>query len=202
MARRSDHSREELKEMVIDIAEQMIDAYGIAGLSTRKIATEMGYTVGTIYLIFKNLDELITEVNLRTLRQLEREISEMVQGESDPQSSISIIARTYLNYARTRTRRWRVVFDHQLGGDEVFPNHYHQQVAHLFALIEAPLREMHQGASDTEIVKEARALWASVHGLAMLTVGEKLNPNDAEAEEVLDLILNRIVGSDANGGRV
>ena len=201
MARRSDHTREELREMVIDIAELIVANDGLGGLSARKVATEMGYTVGTLYLIFKNIDGLITEVNLKTLKRLEHEISLALKDVPSPEEAISVIARTYLHYATTRTKRWRAIFDHQLPDDEVFPDHYHQQVAQLFSLIESPLREIRQGESESAIIKEARAIWASVHGLAMLSVGEKLNPADAEPGEILDLILNRIAGFDPKGGR-
>ena len=70
MARRSDHSREEIKEMALVAAEKMILANGKDGLSARKVAQEIGYTVGTLYLVFKNLDELILHVNGRTLDRL------------------------------------------------------------------------------------------------------------------------------------
>ncbi|PIQ34657.1 MAG: hypothetical protein COS35_11615 [Zetaproteobacteria bacterium CG02_land_8_20_14_3_00_50_9] len=201
MARRSDHTREELTAIVIDIAELIVASDGLAGLSARKVATEAGYTVGTLYLIFKNIDGLITEVNLKTLKQLEGEISQALQGISKPEKAIAMIARTYLNYATTRSKRWRAVFDHQLPADDVFPEHYHQQVAQLFSLIESPLKLLRPDESQAAIIREARAIWASVHGLAMLSVGEKLNPADAEPIEILDLILNRIIGFDPQGGR-
>lgn len=202
MARRSDHTREELKEMAIGIAEKMVVNEGMSGVSARKIANEMGYTVGTIYLIFKNLDEIITEVNLRTLKQLESEIEKKISRQSSPQEKIATIAKCYLEYAQSNSKRWRTVFDHQLAGDEKFPDHYHRQVAGLFSIIEKPLREIHNGKANGEIIREARALWASLHGLAMLTLGEKLNPADAAPEDILDLILRRIIGFDSKGGNV
>jgi len=200
MARRSDHTREEQREMVINIAERMIAEEGISGLSARKIANEMGYTVGTIYLIFKNIDEVITEVNLRTLRQLEAEITTRTKKAGSSEEEIAIVARSYLAYAQRCSKRWRAVFDHQLPDGERFPDYYHQQVAALFSLLESPLRAI-RGDDHSRVIRESRALWAAVHGLAMLTLGEKLNPADAAPEEILDLILAPIVGADTNGGK-
>ena len=59
MARRSDHSREELREMALAATEEIIDQQGLAGLTARKVAAGIGYTVGTLYLVFRNLDDLI-----------------------------------------------------------------------------------------------------------------------------------------------
>ena len=53
MARRSDHSREELREMAITAAEQIVVEQGYEGLSARKVAAAIGYTVGTLYLVFR-----------------------------------------------------------------------------------------------------------------------------------------------------
>ncbi len=195
MARRSDHTREELKEMAINAAEQLIAREGLAGMSARKVATEMGYTAGTLYLIFQNLDALIVEVNTRALRQLELGIEQAIAGETQPVSTIVTIARTYLEYAQRQTYRWLTVFEHRLPEGEKFPESYQSQVARLFVLVEEPLRNIRgAGASEVEIAKEARALWAGVHGLATLTVGGKLDPSVVGPDEVLEIIVSRMVG--------
>lgn len=194
MARRSDHSKEELRNMAIAAAEQLVIAKGIGGISARKVAGEMGYTAGTLYLLFRNLDDLITEVNLRTLQQLETEIEQAVEGERDSVAAIYAIARGYLRYAQMHTNRWLAVFEHRLGG-ETFPAHYHMQVDRLFALVEAPLRSIRGSAvPQSEIAKEARALWAGVHGLAALTERDKLNAAGIDPDDIVKLLIGRILG--------
>ncbi len=75
MARRSDHSREEIKELALNATEEIVAEAGFQALSARKVASAIGYTVGTIYLVFKNLDDLIMQVNARTLETLFKEVS-------------------------------------------------------------------------------------------------------------------------------
>lgn len=200
MARRSDHSREELKEMAVAAAERMIAADGVAGVSARKVATEIGYTPGTLYLIFRNLDELIIEVNGRTLAQLESKIKAVLTGSAQPVATIHSIAAIYLDYARQNRERWRAIFEHKVAEGEV-PEFYQSQVDRLFALVEAPLRQIRGGTmADVEIAKEARALWAGVHGLTTLTVSEKLNTAGVNTDEILDLLVDRILGVETNSG--
>jgi hypothetical protein len=45
MARRSDHSREELKELALKSTEELLNEKSASELSTRQIATKMGRTV-------------------------------------------------------------------------------------------------------------------------------------------------------------
>ena len=48
MGRRNDHTREQLREMVLSAAELLIVREGMAGFSMRKVARAIGYTVGQL----------------------------------------------------------------------------------------------------------------------------------------------------------
>ena len=75
MARRSEHSREQLTEMILNAAQQIVINDGFAGLSARKIATDIGYTVGTLYIVFDNLDDIILHINARTLDEMRQRLT-------------------------------------------------------------------------------------------------------------------------------
>ena len=67
MGRRNEHTRDELREIGLRAAEELVAAHGLAGLSARKVAARIGYTVGSLYMVFRNLDDLIAQMNERTL---------------------------------------------------------------------------------------------------------------------------------------
>lgn len=71
MGRRNEHTREELREIALQAAEQLVAEHGLAGLSTRKVVGRIGYTVGSLYMVFRNLDDLIAQMNERTLETLQ-----------------------------------------------------------------------------------------------------------------------------------
>ena len=52
MARRSEHTQEQIKEMVLIAAEGIVTEEGEEALTVRKIAQHIGYTVGSIYMVF------------------------------------------------------------------------------------------------------------------------------------------------------
>ena len=70
MGRRSDHSRDELYTMALAAARKIAEKEGLRGLTARRIAREIGYTVGTLYNLFDNLDGLIVHLNGTTLDTL------------------------------------------------------------------------------------------------------------------------------------
>ncbi len=58
MARRSDHSKEEIKALAIKHAYELVEEKGEAGFKARDIAKRMGYTVGTLYYVFEDMENL------------------------------------------------------------------------------------------------------------------------------------------------
>ena len=67
MGRRSDHSREELHELIVGEGHRHISEAGFARFSAREVAKQAGYSIGTIYNVFGSYDQLMLAINGRTL---------------------------------------------------------------------------------------------------------------------------------------
>jgi AcrR family transcriptional regulator len=70
MGRRNDHTRKDIKEMAVKAGLDIIEENGFSGLSTRKVASKIGYSVGTLYNVFENFDDLVFHINALTLKDL------------------------------------------------------------------------------------------------------------------------------------
>ena len=70
MARRSDHTRDELKKLILEKSSELIRIGGVEAISSRKIAKSIGYTVGTIFQVFGTMDRLVATINMQTLEAL------------------------------------------------------------------------------------------------------------------------------------
>jgi AcrR family transcriptional regulator len=114
MARRGDHSREEIRDMALDAAEAIVIAEGYSGLSARKVASAIGYTVGTLYLVFKNLNDLVLRVNGRTLDQLYERLEQCLPEGSreNPEQALTTLAHAYIGYAQAESPRWNMLFEY------------------------------------------------------------------------------------------
>src|SRR5258708_22005937 len=66
MGRRSDHSREQLEELILAEGHQLMAETGYARFSAREVAKRIGYSIGTIYNVFDSLDALLLAINSRT----------------------------------------------------------------------------------------------------------------------------------------
>jgi len=185
MARRGEHSREEIRDMAMEAAEQIIVEQGHDGLTARKVASEIGYTVGTLYLNFENLDDLIMHVNARTLDRLYQVMTnDEIQNLSDKERLIRL-GQTYIRFAYDDPHRWALIFEHRLPEGKPTPEWYSENIMRIFAVVEETLKPLAPNQIESEISLAARALWAGVHGICILGVTQKLG--DVSEDLVQDL---------------
>lgn len=181
MARRSEHSQEQIKEMVLTAAETIVIEEGFGALTVRKIAMEIGYTVGSIYMVFANMNDLLTHVKGRTLDELAKQLLHCVPTSSVEQN-IQILAETYLNFAAQHFNRWRMIFDIQ--SEEPQPDWYQQKVEQMFAIVEVLFIQLSPDASLEQSRLAARTLWSGVHGICILSLTAKPQFSDIEASKL------------------
>jgi AcrR family transcriptional regulator len=171
--------RDQLRERLLDAAEEAISKHGLAGLKARHLAARAGCALGAIYTAFKDLDELILCVGARTLAQLEVALTAPKGADAD----LLRLARAYLAYARREEPRWRALFEHRLPLGAPLPSWFAQRRDNLFSLLEAPLADLAPHLPKKELRSHARTLFSAVHGVVLLGLEEKLAPTSAQALE-------------------
>lgn len=196
MARRSKHSREEIKEMALRAAEEIVDREGYSGLSTRKVAKAIGYAVGTLYLVFKNLDDLILHINGRTLDLLFEDLERAVAPCPDAQPGMLALGHAYIDFASAHTLRWSLLYEHKLQEGQEVPRWFQDKITRIFHLLEQTLTPLAGRHWQDEIELAARALWSGVHGICVLSFTNALDLAGARSMHALSdsLIRNYLTG--------
>ncbi len=86
MGRRNEHSRDELRALALRAAGEIVaegdGKGGVGALSMREVARRIGYTVGALYIVFENLDDLIVQLNEQTVIEL-RAALERIRGRAN-----------------------------------------------------------------------------------------------------------------------
>ena len=198
MARRSDHSREELKELALKSAEELLKEKSASELSTRQIATKMGYTVGTLYQIFKNLPDLLLHVNARSLAILYQDCQKLELSAQDAEANILAYANVYLQFTRTHPGLWELIFDSSVLSDNLLsdnelPDWYLSQVDALFFLIEIQLKDIKPDSSEFDITKSSRVLWSGVHGICTLSINNLFSHSACSSEELIQSLIKHFI---------
>lgn len=173
MARRSDHNRQELKTLALNAGLASIVDKGLNKLSARKIAKDIGYTVGTLYNLFKDLDDLIIQINLQTLQDLTKAIIPKPSLQTDPEQELIDIGYHYIDFAQHNFNRWNALFLHQIPNDRSLPDENFGYIVQLHNYLVATILKIAPFTQqDAEL--NARILWSSIHGICMLGVTQKL----------------------------
>jgi AcrR family transcriptional regulator len=203
MARRSSHTPQQLRALILDAAQEIIEAQGLAGLSAREIARRIGYSPGTIYNIFANLDDVVLNVEARVLDALDKRLSEVMQG-NDGGDPLIRVAHAYLAFTQDKPRLWNLLFEHHMPAGTELPAWYQQKLEGLTAQVERALAPHFAPGSEAELRRASRALWAGVHGITSLSTADKLSVITTEtAGRLIDDLVGTYLaglGRQADGG--
>ena len=195
MGRRSTHTPEQLRQLILDAAQSIIESNGLAGLSAREIARRIGYSPGTIYNMFENLDDVVLHVEARVLDALDQRIHDAMSGDHT-EDKVVRLAETYLAFTSERPKLWNLLFEHYMPGGADTPPWYQQKLEMLMSRVESAMAPLF--APDDHIARQraARVLWAGVHGITSLSTANKLSNVTTEAAAILvrDLIKNYLAG--------
>ncbi len=192
MARRSDHSREELHDMALAAARNIAEKEGLRGLTARRIAKEIGYAPGTLYNLFENLDSLIVHLNGTTLDALYESCAK-ARLDDDPEAAVRALAERYIRFTRDHRKLWDILFEHRLHGEEL-PEWHHEKIKRLLGLVEQALAPLFAPGQEAERHHSARVLWSSLHGMCSLESGEKLVKTESVEAMNDSLVSNYLAG--------
>jgi AcrR family transcriptional regulator len=173
MGRRNEHSRDELQSLAIRAARDIVRAEGPAALSTRRLAAATGYSAANLYLLFRNLDELILRLNADTLDGLHARLQEVVAASAGSPRVLPRLAEAYLQFAFDHWPLWSLVFERPRPVNP--PDWYGERIDRTFRFIESQLLAAAPERDADEIRLAAAGLWSGVHGLCGLSLGGRLD---------------------------
>ena len=193
MARRSDHTREELYRLALDAAWEIAEEEGLRGLTARRIAGKIGYSPGTLYNLFGNLDELIVRLNGRTLDAL-YEACAGARLEGEPEAALRALAGEYVRFTGEHPRLWSLLFEHHLPEGRQLPDWHHEKIMRLLGLAELALAPLFPPSRQDERRHSARVLWSSLHGMWSLESSGKLVATESVTSLMDSLITYYVAG--------
>jgi AcrR family transcriptional regulator len=107
--RREQH-KERLRRLILDTAERLfVDAGNYDAVSMRKIAKEINYSATTIYLYFRDKDELFQTLLRETFRQLSRAVT-LAVTDRDPMVGLYQAMRACIHFGLEHPQHYRLLF--------------------------------------------------------------------------------------------
>ena len=176
MGRRSAHTPEQLRELIITSARDIISTNGLAGVSAREIARKIGYSPGTLYNLFESLDDLLLHVEARLLDALDQKLAD-VAPESSPDEHLKQVVGAYTDFCRQHPNLCNMITQHALPRGTPAPSWYLDKLERILGRIEfalGPLITKDEGKA-TAVKLSSRVIWASLQGILTVSTTEKLS---------------------------
>jgi AcrR family transcriptional regulator len=194
MGRRSIHSPEQLRELIVQAATEIIQQDGLEGLSAREIATRINYSPGTLYNVFENLDDLLLTIEARLLDELGERLAS-VDTTGSPADRVVRLAAAYVAFAQENPKLWSMIVEHRLPAGHTVPPWYEAKLSSLLAPLQQALAPIVKPAANGS-PDAARTLWAGIHGVTALTTASKLSALTGHASAALvdDLVSTYLIG--------
>lgn len=186
---RRDREKQQMKELILQTAADIILAEGFEKLSIRKIANQIEYSPAIIYHYFQNKDEIIGQVLRRGHSDFTSALSQGPEGSAAPEARLKTLVRRYIETALADSDRYLKV---QLNGSpevlEVTAYMYEHAAGEkpaLHILFEAVKRIAGGDIPDREIEMVSQIIAASSLGLVTRLSLEK-NIGETRRNQLID----------------
>jgi AcrR family transcriptional regulator len=196
MGRRSDHTREDLEELILSAGSVLMAEVGMARFSAREVAKRIGYSIGTIHNVFGTYDRLVTAINTRTFLLWAAHLEARLAAAGEDR--IAALVAGYFEFARDNVHLWNAIYDHHLPDGMVLPQQDQDTRAVLTEIVIGEVARALGRAPDEAIATLTRSLIATVHGHCSFAIGGawalmgESAPEDAALARVREALASKL----------
>jgi AcrR family transcriptional regulator len=191
IAERKARQKEGLRQEILDAARDLVLKEGYESVSMRKIAEKIEYSPTTIYLYFKDKNELVESLCEETFALLLATLERIGAQHTDPIEQMRACCRAYVNFGLQHPDYYRVTFliSHEVAVpySMVMESMAAKAFMYLRTGVEACIAKGKFRKVDVEITSQA--LWAALHGITALLIVKKGFPW-ADKNQVIDAVID------------
>ena len=190
---RQQSDKENLRQEIMDAAREMFVAEGYSSVSMRKIANKIGYSPTTIYLYFKDKNDLLHQICEQTFARLAQNIQAIHRLSDSPLEKLRSGLREYIHFGLKHPSQYEIVFITPLSisvekeFDETNGRIAFDTMRTVVAeCISANLLKH----NDIELISQT--LWAGIHGVTSLLIQHGGFPF-VEREKLIDSVIDTLI---------
>jgi AcrR family transcriptional regulator len=185
--------KDELRRIILDAARDIFVREGYENFSMRKLAQKIEYSPGSVYLHFKNKEELFGCLVEESFSRLLTTLLELQNGEPhrDPAEGLKRGLRIYVEFGLRNPNDYRFAFM-LTPPMEKRPYKIHRAFEMLRYMVKRCIDEKRFREVDAETA--AQALWAAAHGITSLLIQRPAFPWVAKKKVIAQVIDSAVDG--------
>lgn len=171
---RRQREKENLRQLILDTAREMFAEEGYHSVSMRKIADKIEYSPTTIYLYFKDKNDLLQQICNETFAKLGGKLASMGKKHDKNIDGLREGLRTYIEFGLKHPKHYEVTFmlplTENLGED--FEGSLGKRA---FEFLRSGVKDCIESgeiaSGDVDLISQT--LWAGIHGVTSLLIGHE-----------------------------
>lgn len=183
-----------LKERLIQVADEILEAKGLEALTLRAAARAAGVSHMAPYRHFEDKDALLAAVSAKGFAALAEAMGQAFANTPDPARKGAAIGVAYVTFALKHPARYRLMFGPAIPDKRRFPELVaagDRSFGHCRAMVERRASDAER--ADTDLMeRRAIIVWSMVHGLASLLIDRTVTlpgPDEMAIEEKIAAVL-------------
>ncbi|MEN0049198.1 MAG: TetR/AcrR family transcriptional regulator [Bacteroidota bacterium] len=191
---RREREKEELRQLILKEATQMFLKEGYEKTSMRKIAKKIEYSVGTIYLYYKNKDELLYAVQGVAFDHFLNYMKPLMDIEH-PVERLKKMGEIYLFFSLQNPDYYDLMFVIESPMNAVKEHESWNKGEQLFAVLRTTIQEcIDQGyTKETNVDALSFMIWSAMHGMVTLDNKCRIQVMDLENKDLLMKEINQMM---------
>ncbi|MFN3528522.1 MAG: TetR/AcrR family transcriptional regulator [Bacteroidia bacterium] len=180
--------KEALKERILSVAQKLFVELGVERTTIRNIAQEVACSVGTVYVYFRDKNEILHELHRRGFAILGANMAAL-QHVGDPFERLKALGRVYLAFALENQLMYDLMFNMKAPMDvlRLSQEEKWREGMATFGVLRNTITDcMKMGYFKGHQVEAlAFAIWSAVHGMCSLFIRERIQGVSEEEPLVL-----------------
>lgn len=179
---RKERQKTEMREAILSAALKLFYDQGYENVTMRKIADEIEYSVGTIYLYFKDRDEIFFELHKMGFDEFyKRQLA--IQYVKDPIERIKEHGSAYIQFALDQPFYYDLMFISRIPAKTITEQHEWKSGDRTYDILKLNISQAKDAGYFKGVDMEVAAfsLWSFVHGIASLFVRDRMTLVPPEA---------------------
>ena len=189
ISERKAKEKEELKALILQAAKKLFLEKGIEKTTMRNIANEIEYSVGTVYVYYKDKNDILHDLHTQGFKQLGGEMKVLFNVEN-PMERIKALGRVYLQFAMENPDMYDLMFNMKAPMDFLESEYKADwnEGKGTFDVLRSTINQcMEKGHfRGHQLDPLSFAIWSTVHGMASLHISHRVKGvNLADPETIV-----------------
>jgi len=183
-------SRDYIQENLVSTGRTIIKEKGADFLTARKLSEASGYSVGTIYNQFGNMDNFILIQNYITLDALYHQFLKIKTKSA--YERLNEYASTFAEFVMKNRNFWFMVFNFHLHQSErTFSITYLRRISTMVMLLEKAFKDLYPNLKNDKRHVSVQILWIALFGVSSLLTTTSLETySKVEQTKICKFLLN------------